>query len=169
VCQHPARAEIDAALVRGVSPYEIETGYTGLKKSSVQRHRELHLTSKLLKAQEAREVAAADDLLEEVRGLQRRAYAVLGAAEQAQEYRVALAAIREARSNLELLARLVGQLDSTLNVNLSVNSEWIELRALIVGALEPHPDARTAVLAAIQAQARQGEITKNGSGAGEGP
>ena len=164
VCSHDLRHVINTELVRGGGNRRIAAEY-GLSESSVRRHRADHIPELLARASEAVEAAHADDLLEEVRGLQRRAYAVLGAAEQAQEYRVALAAIREARSNLELLARLVGQLDSTLNVNLSVNSEWIELRALIVGALEPHPDARTAVLAAI----RQGEITKNGSGAGEGP
>jgi hypothetical protein len=35
-------------------------------------------------------------------------------------------------------------------VNLNVSSEWLELRAVIVGALEPHPAAHRAVLRALE-------------------
>ena len=96
------------------------------------------------------EVAQADDLLEEVRGLQRRAYAILDAAEETGELRTALAAIREARGNLELLAKLLGELDERPVINLITSPEWIELRAVIVTALEPHPGARESVLQAIE-------------------
>jgi hypothetical protein len=34
-------------------------------------------------------------------------------------------------------------------INLVLSPEWLELRALIVGALEPHPEAREAVVHAI--------------------
>ena len=57
-----------------------------------------------------------------------------------------MGAIREARGNLKLLAKLLGELDERPVVNLNVFPEWLELRAVIVGALEPHPDARGAVL-----------------------
>ncbi len=76
--------------------------------------------------------------------------AVLEAAEASQEHRTALGAIREARGNLELLAKLVGQLDERPVVNVLVSAEWIELRTVIVGALRPHPDARESVLRAIE-------------------
>ena len=35
-------------------------------------------------------------------------------------------------------------------VNLNVSPEWLELRAVIVGALEPYSEARGAVLQAIE-------------------
>ena len=103
---------------------------------------------KLVKAQEAEEVTQADDLLDQVRDLRAGALAILGKAEEAGELS-ALAAIREARGDLELLAKLLGELDERPVVNLSVSSEWLELRAVIVGALESHPEARGAVLRAI--------------------
>ena len=81
--------------------------------------------------------------------LQARTLAILEAAEKTRQHRTALAAIREARSNLELLAKLLGELDERSVVNLHVSPEWLELRAVIVGALEPYSEARLAVLRAI--------------------
>jgi hypothetical protein len=49
-----------------------------------------------------------------------------------------------------LLAKLLGELDERPVVNLTLSPEWLELRAVIIGALEPHPEAREAVVRAIE-------------------
>ena len=48
------------------------------------------------------------------------------------------------------MGKLAGELDERPVVNLNVSPEWIELRAVIVGALEPHPAAYRAVLRALE-------------------
>jgi hypothetical protein len=101
-------------------------------------------------AHAAEEAAQADTLLEQVRTLQQRALTILDKAEEAGELRTALGAIREARGNLELLAKLLGELDERPVVNLRLSPEWLELRAVIVAALEPYSDARESVLGAIR-------------------
>jgi hypothetical protein len=101
-------------------------------------------------AEKAEEVAQADDLLDQLKDLQRRTLAILEAAETTNQHRTALSAIREARSNLELLAKLIGELDDTPQVNVLVSPEWLELRADIVTALEPHPEALRAVVGALE-------------------
>jgi hypothetical protein len=35
-------------------------------------------------------------------------------------------------------------------VNLNISPEWLELRTVIVGALEPHPAAQESVLRALE-------------------
>ena len=122
-------------------------------QTQVRRHKGKHLPAKLVMAQAAEEVAEADTLLGQVKGLQARAYAVLDKAEEAGELRTALSAIREARGNLELLAKLLGELDERPVVNLNVSPEWLELRAVIVTALEPHPEALGAVVGALEGEA----------------
>jgi hypothetical protein len=149
VCAAGARAEIDRALVAG-EPLRTIADRWSVSKTALIRHKAEHLPVKLAKAQEAEEVAQADDLLDQVRGLQMRTLDILEAAEESRQHRTALAAIREARSNLELLAKLLGELDERPQVNILISPEWLELRAVIVGALEPHPDARGAVLRAIE-------------------
>ena len=116
----------------------------------MRRHRGNHLPAKLAMAQAAEEAAEADTLLDQVKGLQGRAYALLDKAEEAGELKTALSAIREARGNLELLAKLLGELDERPVVNLNVSPEWLELRAVSVTALEPHPEAMGAVVGALE-------------------
>jgi hypothetical protein len=150
ICEHPEREAIDQALVAGVSSTEISGRYRTIGERAVRRHKANHLPAKLVMAQQAEEVAEAGDLLDQVRDLQARTLAILEAAEETSQHRTALAAIREARSNLELLAKLLGELDDRPQINVLISPEWLELRAVIVGALEPHSEARGAVLAAIE-------------------
>jgi hypothetical protein len=79
-----------------------------------------------LKARDLEEVAQADDLLVQVRDLQAHALDILERAEEVGELRTALAAISQARGNLELLGKLAGELDERPVVNLNVSPEWLE-------------------------------------------
>ena len=149
VCDHPERHGIDEALVTG-APYRSVAKRFDLSESAVYRHKTEHLPAHLLKAKEAKEAARADDLLEQVRNLQVHTLDILERAEKTGDLRTALAAISQARGNLELLGKLAGELDERPVVNLNVSAEWLELRAVIVGALEPHPAAHRAVLRALE-------------------
>ena len=149
ICYHECLEEINRALVEGTAFPALVAKYR-VSKDALSRHKVNHLPVTLVKAQEAQEVANADDLLEVVRNLQSRALTILGRAEGVGDLRTALGAIREARGNLELLAKLVGELDERPQINVLVHPEWLELRAVIVNALEPHPEARGAVLGALE-------------------
>jgi hypothetical protein len=149
VCSHPEREAIDSALVGDASNRSVASLYD-VSEAAVRRHKGNHLPAKLVMAEKAKEVAQADGLLEQVRDLQGRALAILDQAEMSGDLRTALGAIREARGNLELLAKLLGELDDRPTVNVLISPEWLELRTVIVGALEPYTDARRAVLRAIE-------------------
>jgi hypothetical protein len=148
ICTHPEKDAIDEALVGGASNRSIASLYD-VSEAAVRRHEANHLPAKLVMAEKAAEVAEAGSLLDQVRNLQARAYGILDKAEGTGDLRTALGAIREARGNLELLAKLLGELDERPVVNLHISPEWLELRAVIVGALEPYSEARGAVLRAI--------------------
>ena len=138
------------ALVAGEPYRSVANRYESLSQAAVQRHSENHLPATLAQAKDAEMVAHADDLLEQVRDLQVRTFAILEAAEVSEQHRTALSAIREARGNLELLAKLLGELGDRPTVNVLISPEWLELRTVIVGALEPYTHARGAVLRAIE-------------------
>ncbi len=149
VCVHPRREEIDRALVAGASNRSVASLYD-VSEAAVRRHKGNHVPATLAKAEEAKEASRADDLLGQVRALQGKTLGILLRAEGAGDLRTALGAIREARGNVELLAKLSGELDERPVVNLNVSPEWLELRAVIVGALEPHPEALGAVVGALE-------------------
>jgi hypothetical protein len=149
ICEHPERESIDRALVGETSNLSVSSLFA-VSEQALRRHKANHLPAKLVMATAAQEVAQADDLLDQVKDLQVRAYGILDKAEGAGDLRTALGAIREARGNLELLAKLLGELDERPVVNLNLSPEWISLRAVLITALEPYTEARGAVLRAIE-------------------
>lgn len=150
ICTHEDRDAIDFALVGGESSGSISARFRSLSEQAIRRHRSNHIPAALKKAHEAEEVADADNLLDQVRDLQARALSILDQAEDAGELGTALRAIREARGNLELLGKLAGELNENPVVNIHLSTEWLELRAVIVASLEPHHEARSAVLRALE-------------------
>jgi hypothetical protein len=148
VCDHPERHSIDEVLVTG-APYRSVAKRFALCESAVYRHKTDHLPAHLLKAREVEEVAQADDLLEQVRNLQSHALDILERAEKAGDLRTALAAISQARGNLELLAKLSGELQQEGTVNLHLSPEYLEVRTAILVAVEPYPEAARAISRAM--------------------
>ena len=146
ICTHPDREAIDEALISGVAFRALVAKYR-VSKDSLSRHKANHLPAKLVMAQVAQEVAQADDLLAQMQNLQRRTLAILEAAERTKQHRTALSAIREARSNLELLAKLLGELDERPQVNILISPT---VQTAIVTALGPYPEARLAVAHALR-------------------
>lgn len=106
------------------------------------------MAAAIAKAQEA-EGVRADDLLAELRALQARTIAILERAETTGKLGTAVMAIGEARRNLELLAKLLGQLDERPTINLLVAPEWLAVRAALFHALQPFPEARASVAAQL--------------------
>ncbi len=149
ICTHPERDAIDAALIAQQSLRDIARQYR-VSKDALARHRE-HLAGALVQAKEVEDVTHADDLLAQVRDLQSRALAILDTAEGAGDLKTALAAIREARGCIELFGRLAGELQEGATVNIVLSPEWTRLRAVIIGALAPFPDARAAVSSGLLA------------------
>ncbi len=148
VCLHPERHAVNVALVQR-EPYRHIASRYSVSTGALQRHAKDHLPELLAKAKDAVDVAEADDLLSRLEALQSRTLAVLEAVEGTENYSIALAAIREARSNLELIGRVTKELESMPTINLTLNPEYLEARAVIVHALEPFPDARQAVSDAL--------------------
>ena len=151
ICNHPQKDEINQAIVNRVSPRLISKSF-GITLSSLHRHKAAHLPVALVEAVQAAEVVQAGNLLDQVVALQEKTLGILSIAEAAGDIRTALMAISQARGNLELLARLMGELQNQQNtVNVLVaDPDWLKLRAGIIRALEPWPAARLAVAAAIR-------------------
>ncbi len=162
VCSNPEKEAIDQALVAKTAYRTIADRY-GLSHQALMRHKAEHLPAVLVKSEQAKEVTRADDLigqLQEITARTDRLYkiadGIIGKAASTEDWRTSLMAVREAsnankeaRANLELLAELLGELNRQPTVNIHISAEWIEVRGLILSALQPYPDARTAVAVAL--------------------
>ena len=156
VCQHPKRDEIDKLLASNANFAGISRDYAGISRDfagisedALKRHKEKHLPGALAKAENIKEVVKADALLEDVRALRKKALGILETAEKSGDLKTALLGIREARSCMELLAKVEGQIKDTPQINFTLSAEWIELRTIMLTALDPFPEAKLAVANAL--------------------
>jgi len=150
VCAHPESDSIDRALVGGAAFRPTAAKY-GVSDRAIRRHHASHVPIALARAQQAREVTHGDDLLGQLQLLQSRTLAILSRAEQTGQLSTALLAIREARSNLEFLAKLMGELQEVQPANVLQAPEWLMVRSILLAALARYPEARQDVAARLLA------------------
>lgn len=117
VCTHIDREEIDALMVGGSVSNRAIAGRYSLSRAAVDRHRE-HLAKELVTAAKQAEALRASDVLARIVRLADAADRIVTRAEQADDQRLQLLAIREARPVAELLARIARMLgpESVTNV-----------------------------------------------------
>ncbi|WP_085440442.1 hypothetical protein [Magnetofaba australis] len=152
VCAHRKLNAIDEALVAGESMAGLAKRYK-LSRDALRRHRDSHLPEVMVKSEEAQQTARGDSLIDQLKALQTRAHNIAMKAEKEGDLRAALAGIRELVRIVELLGKLQGELESGGPVvNVSINAEWVEIRAVVLSALAPYPDARQAVAKALSAK-----------------
>ncbi len=91
------------------------------------------------------------DLAERLERVIGEAEAILEAAKEEGDVKACAQVLRELRGALVDWGRATGQLDDrpTVEINLTASSEWVELRTRILAALQPFPEARAAVAAAL--------------------
>jgi hypothetical protein len=115
VCSHPELRGITSDLMARVPYRTIERKYS-VSRSAIDRHVTHHVTKAFRQLAAAEQTLAesatiAEPVLAEMRKLNSRALRILADAEAAKDHPTALQAIRECRRNLELIAKLTGELD----------------------------------------------------------
>jgi len=128
-------------------PLEALSKAYGVTTAALHRHKK-HIPQQLVRAQDAKEIAAADTLMGRVAELDRKAEDVYTKAIEANNLTAAIQAVRELRGVTELYAKITGEIQQQ-TVNIVVMPEWVVLRSAILKALEPYPDALQAVVNAI--------------------
>ncbi len=142
ICAHPDRAAIESAILSGESNRRIAS-QCDVSEISIRRHQMAgHVAEIVVKAHDAAEVIQADSLLDQIRSLQQTTLRILARAEKDGKYIPAIMAIKEARGNLELLAKMLGELDERPVVNIATNPQWLTIQAVIMNDLADDPERR---------------------------
>lgn len=149
VCTHPKRDEIDLALLEGQALRNIAERY-GLSATALHRHKD-HLPGRLAEAHEAHEAVSAGTLLDRLRTLNDETRAILKETRKVKNHDLSLKALARLEKQLELEGKLLGELKegATMTVNVYSTPEWLSLRAVIITALIPYPEAARAVTRAL--------------------
>jgi hypothetical protein len=120
ICTHKRLTEINDALLCSESYRSIARRF-GASGSAMYRHQHEHLPKALSKAKEAAQEVEAGTLFERLRTLNRETQHILREAREAGNHAIALGAISRAEKQLELEARLLGELDDRVKVAVGVN------------------------------------------------
>ena len=148
ICRHPARDKIDEAFAAG-TPYRSIAKQYGCSEPAMYRHTAEHIAQAIKQAKVAQDETRAFDVVKQLREINDVARAIMHASLEAKKNGTALFAIDRIQKQLELQAKLLGDLNEAPQVNVYITPEWREIRATIVHALVPFPSARIAVASAL--------------------
>jgi hypothetical protein len=149
ICSHEHRDAMEDAFIAGQAKRRIASQH-GVSERAVRHHMREHLPELRALARDAERAARADTLLDRIEALHSRTMAILEAVEGTDEHGTALAAIREARRNLELIGEVTRELDRAGTINLELTVEWQEVKAVLVNTLASYPEAQQAVFSALE-------------------
>jgi hypothetical protein len=149
ICSHEHRDAMEDAFIAGQAKRRIASQH-GVSERAVRYHMREHLPELLALARDAERAARADTLLDRIEALHSRTMAILEAVEGTDEHGTALAAIREARRNFELIGEVTRELDRAGTINLELTVEWQEVKAVLVNTLASYPEAQQAVFSALE-------------------
>ncbi len=151
----------------------------GYSETALRRHLNEHLAVELSQVKAAKEEARSEALervkagelkdiehgaaegmaarlenaagfLDQLKEVRTKAANLLDKAEGAQDLRAAGTFLKELRETIRLWAELEGKLASQPQINILVDPQWIELRTVIIAALDNFPQAKEAVVHAIR-------------------
>jgi hypothetical protein len=177
VCAHPQGHLVELALVHRV-PVRVLAKRFELSKDSIFRHRRLHMSAQLVAAiamaahpsavdLEQLERSESEGLLGALVGQRARLQLLSELAFEQGEISAATSVERAITQSLELTSRLLGmivQRHDVRSTSILISGDYLALRAAIIGALKPYPEASRAVgaaLAQLELEAAQ-TITESG-------
>jgi hypothetical protein len=136
VCNHKDIEEINKLLFCSGSYRDIARQF-GLSKDALARHKEGHIPEVLSKSNDIKEIVNADSLLSK---LQEEAVFVREMRDSAKEggdIELALKAVDRALKCIDLYAKVSGLIQEQPTVNITLAAEWIEVRTIMMTALDP--------------------------------
>ena len=110
ICIHPERAKIEAAVTQGTS-YRVISRQFSVGHDSVQRHAAEHIQETIQHVQVAKHEAQSIDVVKQLKTINSVTIAILTEARRANNNLLALSAIDRVQKQIELQAKLFGDLD----------------------------------------------------------
>jgi hypothetical protein len=150
---HPNSKKIITRLASGEEYSKIVEDYPDLRYQDLDYYKQKKLPEIISKSKDLKaevESIQGTDTLAEVRELKTKALSILEKAEKSGDLKTALLGIREARGCLETCLKAEGQLKDGPQITIINNPEWVELRTVVITALDDFPQAKAAVVNAIR-------------------
>ncbi len=148
ICTHAVRKAIDGAIVEGTPNRRVAAQYA-VSEAAVRRHKAEHLPARMIKAAEQSDVRHAIDVVGQLKAINGVCLLILKEARDAGDDDIALKAVDRIYRQIELQAKLIGQLDERPVVNIVGSVEFVAISTTLTAALADYPDARAAAARAL--------------------
>lgn len=158
---HPRSDEIIRRLASGDEYSDIVRDIPTITWDDLDYYQKKKLPSILSKSKDLKALAdeiewadvhKGDTYLQLVIGLQKKALDALEMQDPMEDPKSWAMISREARGYVELMGKALDRIRDAPQTQITIinNPEWVELRTLIIGALDPFPEAKEAVVDAIR-------------------
>lgn len=148
ICTHPKRLEIEKLFLNGVTYRDISRQHS-VSKDAVCRHIAEHVYREMAAAKTEEAKSRTSDLFGELDKLSVDARRILASAEHDNDYHAAIKALSELRRQLEIIAKLRGELIEHTTINLIASPQFVQVQSVLITALSPYPEAKGAVVSAL--------------------
>lgn len=150
ICEDPRRDEFDRRARIEDNIAKIAQDFA-LSYDAFYRHvKANHHIREVTAIPTSAELATSEDIYKEIERWHTEAKDLQRTAKADGDIKTALLGLEKALKCLELMLKIHGQISDAPQVNILVNPQWIELKAAIVAALRPYPDALEAVRDALR-------------------
>ncbi len=139
VCKHPDIKNINQELIIDNGSLRDIAGHYKLSKTSLSRHKQTHISEALSKAKDVKDHVHGDSLLDRLKEINRETLEILKVAKDGKNYDISLRAIQRIEKQIELQARLIGEISEGQVINVSVMPQWLQIRAVILQAVDELP------------------------------
>jgi len=151
ICKDPRIEEINRRIASQEKLADISRELA-VSEDALSRHKEKCIITALSATPNTKDVINGDNLLTQLQAAREETLKLLDMAIEAgntKTYGAPSNYLAELRQQIKLWAELEGRLSSQPQITIISSPQWIELRTLIITALDPYPDAREAVVRAL--------------------
>lgn len=150
VCRHPDHQEYERQILTSEITQKHAAELMGVHKSSLSRHMSNCVAKRFTQLVKP-EPTQVDDLnvINALTSSHRTTLEILRDSLEEGDRKTALIALQTEIKQLDLLAKVTGQLDETPSVNILLSPEYLILKQVVVTALSDYPDARLQVSDAL--------------------
>jgi hypothetical protein len=154
ICKHSMVEEINSKIASQEKLADISRKFA-VSEDALSRHKDKCIITALSATPNTKDVINGDNLLAQLQEARSKAIKLLDmaiAAGDTKVYGPPSSYLSEIRQQIKLWAELEGRLAAQPQITIINNPEWIELRTVIILALDNYPDAKTAVVNAIRSR-----------------
>lgn len=150
ICEDPRRDEFDRRARIEDNIAKIAQDFA-LSYDALYRHvKANHHIREVTAIPTSAELATSEDIYKEIEAWHTEAKDLQRTAKAGGDIKTALLGLEKALKCLELMLKIHGQISDAPQITIINNPEWVELRTVIIQALDDFPEAKGAVINAIR-------------------